>query len=393
MNCSNIFINEDFFDEISTDDIINSDVEMTQQPKINYNHNIRIHTSGTETTNSPKDIQLVLNNYIKKLSIVLNTIKSVEEFSEPRFCILDKKEQKMVFFELEEISEMYENYMFRYSTVLICIDIRCNFKNIHNLNKFLQSILISIQSHYNGLRLHTVSMDIDQFTDFQQYHYIDTYSYRKKEGSEFIRKITSVVSAMIPSEYKPIEQMFKFYHIGYYDRIVEMIRGRYGKSVCICDLDNPPYPVGDIISNITRLYKPGFISSKEGTMEFHRDTHEAYYDFMSPEKDGDKINEICNDAISQMIKENSKYKIYLVRGNGGPGGIVYIFENTYAYKDVEYILAVSYEFNAPLASYSIAQSDMDKIREELIDGMGYSEEQVKKWFMNIDMRDDYFFKK
>ena len=38
-NISNIFINEDFFDEISTDDIINSDVEMTNQPKINYNHN------------------------------------------------------------------------------------------------------------------------------------------------------------------------------------------------------------------------------------------------------------------------------------------------------------------------------------------------------------------
>ena len=32
MNCSNIsniFINEDFFDEISTDEIMNSDVEMT----------------------------------------------------------------------------------------------------------------------------------------------------------------------------------------------------------------------------------------------------------------------------------------------------------------------------------------------------------------------------
>ena len=393
MTCSNIFINEDFFDEISTDEIINSDVEMNQQPKTNYNHNIRIHTSGIETINSPKDIQLALNNYIKKLSIVLNTIKSVEEFSEPRFCILDKTQQKTIFFELEEIPKMHENYMFRFSTVLICIDIRCNFKNINNLNKFLHSILISIQSHYNNLRLHTVSMDIDQFTDFQQYHYIDTYSYRKKKGSEFIRKMTSVVSAMIPSEYKPIEQMFRFYHTGYYDRIVEMIRGRYGKSICICDLDNPPYPVGDIISNITRLYKPGFISSKEGTMEFHRDTYEAYYDFMSPEKDGDKINEICNDAISQMIKENSKYKIYLVRGNGGPGAIVYIFENTYAYNDVEYIVAVSYEFNAPLASYSIFQSDIDKIREELIDGMGYSEEQVKKWFMDIDMRDEYFFKK
>ena len=80
MNYPNIIINEDFFDEISTDEIINSDVEMNQ-PKINYRHNIRIHTSGIETTNSPKDIQLVLNNYIKKLSIVLNTIKSVEEFS------------------------------------------------------------------------------------------------------------------------------------------------------------------------------------------------------------------------------------------------------------------------------------------------------------------------
>ena len=198
---------------------------------------------------------------------------------------------------------------------------------------------------------------------------------------------------MIPSEYKPIEQMFRFYHTGYYDKIVEMIRGRYGKSVCICDLDNPPYPVGDIISNITRLYKPDFISGKEGTMEFHKDTNEAYYDFMSPEKDGDKINEICNDAISQMIKENSKYKIYLVCGNGGPGAIVFIFENTYAYKDVEYIVAASYEFNAPLASYSIFQNDIDKIREELIDGMGYSEKQVKKWFMDIDMRDEYFFKK
>lgn len=393
MNCSNIFINEDFFDEISTDDIINSDVEMTQQPKINYNHNIRIHTSGIDTANSPKDNQLVLNNYIKKLSIVLNTIKSVEDFSEPRFCIIDKKQQKMIFFELEEIPEMYENNMFRYSTVLICIDIRCNFKNIHNLNKFLHSILISIQSHYNGLRLHTVSIDVDQFTDFQQYHFIDTHSYRKKEGSEFVRKMISVVSAMIPSEHKPIEQMFKFYHTGYYDKIVEMIRGRYGKSVCICDLDNPPYPVGDIISNITRLYKPDFISGKEGTMEFHKDTNEAYYDFMSPEKDGDKINEICNDAISQMIKENSKYKIYLVRGNGGPGAIVFIFENTYAYKDVEYIVAASYEFNAPLASYSIFQNDIDKIREELIDGMGYSEEQVKKWFMDIEMLDEYFFKK
>ena len=94
MNCSSIFINEDFFDKISTDDIINSDVEMTQQPKINYNHNIRIHIDGIETTNSPKDIQFLLNNYIKKLSIVLNAIKSVEEFSELRFCILDKKNKR-----------------------------------------------------------------------------------------------------------------------------------------------------------------------------------------------------------------------------------------------------------------------------------------------------------
>ena len=161
MNYPNRFINEDFLDEIATDEIINSDVEMELQPKTNYNHNIRIHTSGIETINSPKDIQLALNNYIKKLSIVLNTIKSVEEFSEPRFYILDKTQQKTIFFELEEIPEMYENNMFRYSTVLICIDIRCNFKNIHNLNKFLHSILISIQSHYNNLRLHTVSMDID----------------------------------------------------------------------------------------------------------------------------------------------------------------------------------------------------------------------------------------
>lgn len=393
MNYPNIFINEDFFDEISTDEIINSDVEMDLQPKTNYNHNIRIHTSGIETANSPKDIQFLLNNYIKKLSIVLNTIKSVEDFSEPRFCILNTKEQKLTFFELEDIPEMYETHIFKYTTVMIYIDIDCNFKNVHNLDKFLHSILISIQSRYKGLRLCTISIDIDQLSNFQQQHYIDTYSYRKREGSEFIRKMTSVVSAMIPSEHKPIEQMFRFYHTGYYDRIVEMIRGRYGKSVCICDLDNPPYLVGDIISNITRLYKPGFISSKEGTMEFHRDTNEAYYDFMSPVKDGDKINEICNDAISQMIKENSKYKIYLVRGNGGPGAIVYIFENTYAYKDVEYIVAVSYEFEAPLASYSIVQSDMDKIREELIDEMGYSKEQVKKWFMNVDMRDDYFFKK
>lgn len=249
-----------------------------------------------------------------------------------------------------------------------------------------------MQSSYKGLRLCTILIDIDQLSDFQHHHYIDTYSYRKKEGSEFIRKMTSVVSAMIPSEHKPIEQMFKFYHTGYYDRIVEMIRGRCGESVCICDLDNPPYPVGDIIYNTTRLYKPGFIDIKEGTMQFNRDTGEATYDFMAPEKDSDKINEICNDAISQMIKENSKYKIYLVHGIGGPGAIVYIFENTYAYKDVEYIVTVSYEFEAPIASYSISQSDMDKIREELVDEMGFSEEQVKKWFMDVNMRADYFKK-
>ena len=128
MNYPNIFINEDFFDEISTDAIINSDVEMNLQPKTNYNHNIRIHTSGIETINSPKDIQLALNNYIKKLSIVLNTIKSVEEFSEPRFYILDKTKQKTIFFELEEIPEMYKNDMFRYSKVMIYVDIQCNFK-------------------------------------------------------------------------------------------------------------------------------------------------------------------------------------------------------------------------------------------------------------------------
>ena len=149
----------------------------------------------------------------------------------------------------------------------------------------------------------------------------------------------------------------------------------------------------DIISNITRLYKPGFIDSKEGTMEFNKDTNEASYDFMAREKDSDKINEICNNAISQMIKESSKYQIYLVHGNGGPGAIVYIFENTYAYKDVEYIVTVSYEFEAPIASYSISQSDMAKIREELVDEMGYPEEQVKKWFLDVGMRDNYFFKK
>ena len=127
-------------------------------------------------------------------------------------------------------------------------------------------------------------------------------------------------------------------------------------------------------------------------MEFHRDTEEAYYDFMAPEKDGNKIYEICNDAISQMIKENSKYQIYLVHGNGAPRAIVYIFENTYAYKDVEYIVTVSYEFEAPIASYSISQSDMDKIREELVDEMGFSEEQVKKWFIDVNMRSNYFLK-
>lgn len=392
-NISKIFINEDFFDEISTDEIINSDVEMTQQPKTNYNHNIKIHTSGTEIANSPEDIQSLLNNYIKKLSIVLNNIHSIEDFSEPRFCILNTKEQKLNFFGLEDIPEMYENRIFIYSTVMIYVDIRYNFKNIHNLNKFLYLILISIESRYKGLKLCTMAIDIDQSSDFlQQQHYIDTYSYRNKQRKEFIRKMSSVVSALIPSENKPIEQIFKFYHVGYYDRIVEMIRGRYGKSVRVCDLDNPPYPVGDIISNTTRIYKPGFIDSKDGTMEFHRDTNETYHDFMAPEKDGNKIYEICNDAISQMIKENSKYQIYLVHGNGGPGGIVFIFENTYAYKDVEYIVTVSYEFEAPVASYSIRQSDMDKIREELVDEMGYSEEQVKKWFMDVNMRSDYFLK-
>ena len=47
---------------------------------------------------------------------------------------------------------------------------------------------------------------------------------------------------------------------------------------------------------------------------------------MAPGKDENKIYEICNNAISQMIKENSKYQIYLVHGNGDSGGIVYIFE-------------------------------------------------------------------
>ena len=150
-NISNIFINEDFFDEISTDEIINSDVE-TNQPKTNYNHNIKIHTSDIETANSPKDIQLLLNNYIKKLSIVLNIIKSVEDFSKPRFCIFNTKQQKINFFGMEDIPEMYENSIFRSTTtVMIYVDIQCNFKNIHNLDKFLHSILISIQSCYKGL--------------------------------------------------------------------------------------------------------------------------------------------------------------------------------------------------------------------------------------------------
>ena len=82
MNYPNIFINEDFFDEISTDEIINSDVETTIQPKRNYNHSIKIHTSAADfnAANSPKDIQLLFKNYIKKLSFVLNVIKSVENF-------------------------------------------------------------------------------------------------------------------------------------------------------------------------------------------------------------------------------------------------------------------------------------------------------------------------
>ena len=35
---------------------------------------------------------------------------------------------------------------------------------------------------------------------------------------------------------------------------------------------------------------------------------------------------------------------------------------------------------------------MDKIREELVDEMGYSEEQVKKWVIDVNMRSNYFFK-
>lgn len=391
-NISHNIINEDFFDEIKADEIIDSDVEKSPSQK-NFNHNVKIHTSGIEIADSPKVIQSLLVNYIKKLSIVLNAIKSVNDFSEPRFCILNTKEQQIVFFGLEDIPEMYKKNIFRLSTVMIYIDIQCDFKSIRDLNKFLHSILISIESRYKNSRLCVMSIDIDHPLGFQQQHYIDTFSYRKKKGDNFIKKMTSVISALIPSEYKPMEQMFKFYHIGCYDKIVEMIRGRYGKSVLVADLNIPPYPVDDIISNTTRLYKPGFIDSKNGTMEFHRDTNEVYYDFMSPEKDGDKICEICNNAISQMIKENSKYQIHLIHGNGGPGAILFIFENTYSYKDVEYIVTVSYEFEAPIASYTIAQSDMEKIRTELIDEMGYSEEQVKKWFMSVNMHDEYFFKK
>lgn len=391
-NIPNNIINEDFFDEIKADEIIDSDVEESPSQK-DFNHNIKIHTSGIEIADHPKVIQSLLINYIKKLSIVLNAIKSVKNFSEPRFCILNPKEQKIVFFRLEEIPEMYKNKMLRLSTVMIYIEIQCDFKSIRVLNKFLHSILISIESHYKNSRLCTMSIDIDHPSGFQQQHYIDTFSYRKKQGDDFVKKMTSIISALIPSEYKPIEQMFKFYHIGCYDKIVEMIRGRFGKSVLVADLNIPPYPVGDIISNTTRLYKLGFITNKNGTMEFHRDTNEVYYDFMSPEKDADKICEIYNNAISQMIKENSKYQIHLVHGNGGPGAILFIFENTYSYKDVEYIVTVSYEFEAPIASYTISQSDMEKIRTELTDEMEYSEEQVKEWFMNINMHDDYFFKK
>lgn len=392
-NISNNIINEDFFDEIETDDIIDSDVEELSSQK-DFNHTINIKIAGVDLINSAEILQSLLINYIKKVKFVLNVIKSIKDYSEPEFYII--KEQDRILFELKDIPSMYKNdsrKLFKLYSVAICINILSDFKNIRQIDKSLHSILISIESNHTNAKLYTIGMSIDKTGLNVHNHYINKYTYQKKEGDYFIIQMSSVVSAMIPSEYKPIEQMFKFYHIGYYDRIVEMIRGRFGKSVRVCDLDNPPYPVGDIISNTTRLYKPGFIDSREGTMEFHRDTNETYYDFMAPEKDGNKIYEICNDAVSQMIKENSKYQIYLVHGNGGPGGIVFIFENTYAYKDVEYIVTVSYEFEAPIASYSISQSDMDKIREELVDEMGFSEGQVMKWFMDVHMLDEHFFKK
>ena len=86
-NTHNNTINEDFFDEIEADEIIDSDVEESPSQK-DFNHNIKIHTSGIEIADSPKDIQFLLNNYIKKLSIVLNAIKSIEDFSELKFCII-----------------------------------------------------------------------------------------------------------------------------------------------------------------------------------------------------------------------------------------------------------------------------------------------------------------
>ena len=174
-----MFINEDFFDDINTEQISTDDVEDISSSSVDLS---LYKTTLTVTIVKPNNIKLEdLKTCIKRLSYILSASSMIREISEP--CIKGNKTlSKNSSLSYEEAYKLDECYI--YFGIRLSVNSLTKFYNLLNFifNKLIPNIL-------SPVRIFKIEI-IDSSTTVPYLYFSKTdFSYNRREG-DFISRIT-----------------------------------------------------------------------------------------------------------------------------------------------------------------------------------------------------------
>lgn len=353
-------INEDFFDDVDTNEIVDTEIEDNINDINNANYTHYFHIYFNIPIMCGRDYEKYVKQYTSRITTAIqitNRIFSLFsaiidcssiEISKDRLPMCDK-EVKMGDYSIKYSSSIHSRkhahgLAFNPDGIIINIKAVCNFRTARQIERFFDLFFNKISESktwigVGSIIIEKLNFDINKYKSKlkEPISIFNSVEWNRKDWRQKRYDIAQMLDVLAkPGVYGQFLHKYKT------DDADIIIKSKRGAEVHLCEEDNVyinPVRVQNII-----FYETG-IGAEAVSCKYDFDNkHVTETTYIADYLDGINLDDMCTKAVQQVTSRKSVFDMYVIKFDnytiGGKShiGIYFIFRDTFVYKDKEYIL-------------------------------------------------------
>lgn len=391
-------LNEDFFDNNDID--VNDEIEDVENDNTEYTHHFHIYFNtpimcGQHYEKYVEQYTPRIGSAIKITNRIFSAHSAIIDYSSielsrDRIQICDK-EVEMGEYSIKYSSSIHSGkyrhgLAFAPDKIIISIKAVCNFRTVGQIERFFNLFFNKIAESQMWIGVGTIvieKLNTDESKSKNSISVFDAIDWNRKDWGQRRDDIAQMLDVLAkPGVYG------QFLHKYKNDDSDIIIRNKRNAEIYLCKK-------GNVYTNSVKVQNIYFYETGRGTEAAHCEydvfdgKHKPVFYSIINDLNDNNVADMCKKAIHQVTSRKSVFDMYILKFDtytiGGKChiGIYYIFQDTFTYKDKEYILT----FYSESTDYTDVKGSAYCLN--MMKSVGYSEEDaLEERNIGVFYRDD-----